>query len=191
VLRELQESERVVLAGSPLFEIGNAADLDVIVELLSSDAVRISRGAEATIESTGLETPIRARVRRIEPAGFTKVSALGIEELRVRVFLDLETPADVWKRLGHDYRVFARITVWSNQDALCVPLSALFRRGDGWAVYRMEGGKAALTLVDIGHRNSDFAEVLSGLKPQDVVVLHPGDRIITGTRISRRASETP
>ena len=191
VLRELQESERVVLAGSPLFEIGNAGDLDVVVELLSSDAVRVSPGAEATIESTGLDAPIRARVRLIEPAGFTKVSALGIEEQRVRVFLDLETPAEVWKRLGHDYRVFARITAWSSLDALRVPLSALFRRGDGWAVYRMEGGKAALTLVDVGHRNSDFAEVLSGLKPQDVVVLHPGDRIVAGTRISRRASEAP
>jgi HlyD family secretion protein len=191
VLRELQESERVVLAGSPLFEIGNAADLDVVVDLLSSDAVRVSPGAEATIESTGLEAPIRARVRLIEPAGFTKVSALGIEEQRVRVFLDLETPAEVWKRLGHDYRVFARITAWSSLDSLRVPLSALFRRGDGWAVYCMVSGRAALTLVDVGHRNSDFAEVLSGLKPQDVVVLHPSDRIVSGTRISRRASEAP
>ena len=181
----------MVLAGSPLFEIGNAGDLDVVVELLSSDAVRVRPGAEATIESTGLDAPIRARVRTIEPAGFTKVSALGIEEQRVRVFLDLETPAEVWKRLGHDYRVFVRITAWSSLDALRVPLSALFRRGDGWALYRMEGGKAALTLVDVGHRNSDFAEVLSGLKPQDVVVLHPGDRIVAGTRISRRASEAP
>ena len=191
VLRELQESERVVLAGSPLFEIGNAADLDVVVELLSSDAVRVSPGAESTIESTGLEAPIRARVRLIEPAGFTKISALGIEEQRVRVFLNLESPAEAWKRLGHNYRVYARITVWSSLDALRVPLSALFRRGNGWAVYRMEGGKAALAMVDIGHRNSDFAELLSGLKPQDVVVLHPGDRIVAGTRISRRASEAP
>ena len=191
VLRELQESERVVLAGSPLFEIGNAADLDVVVELLSSDAVRVSPGAESTIESTGLEAPIRARVRLIEPAGFTKISALGIEEQRVRVFLNLESPAEAWKRLGHDYRVYARITVWSSLDALRVPLSALFRRGNGWAVYRMEGGKAALAIVDIGHRNSDFAEVLSGLNPQDVIVLHPGDRIVAGTRISRRASEAP
>jgi HlyD family secretion protein len=191
VLRELQESERVVLAGSPLFEIGNAADLDVVVELLSSDAVRVSPGADARIEGTGLEAPIRARVRLIEPAGFTKVSALGIEEQRVRVFLELEAPTEVWKRLGHDYRVYARITVWTSPDALRVPLSALFRRGDGWAVYRMENDRAALTLVNIGHRNSDFAEVLSGLKPQDVVVLHPGDRIVAGTRISRRASEAP
>jgi HlyD family secretion protein len=191
VLRELQESERVVLAGSPLFEIGNATDLDVVVELLSSDAMRIGPGAEATIESTGLEAPIRARVRLIEPAGFTKVSALGIEEQRVRVFLDLEAPAEAWKRLGHDYRIYARITAWSSLDALRVPLSALFRRGDGWAVYRMENGRAALTLVDIAHRNSDFAEVLSGLKSQDVVVLHPGDRIVAGTRISRRATEAP
>ena len=191
VLRELQESERVVLAGSPLFEIGNAADLDVVVELLSSDAVRVSPGAEATIESAGLEASIRARVRLIEPAGFTKISALGIEEQRVRVFLNLESPAEAWKRLGHNYRVYARITVWSSLDALRVPLSALFRRGNGWAVYRMEGGKAALAIVDIGHRNSDFAEVLSGLNPQDVIVLHPGDRIVAGTRISRRASEAP
>jgi HlyD family secretion protein len=191
VLRELQESERVVLAGSPLFEIGNAADLDVVVELLSSDAVRVSPGADARIEGTGLEAPIRARVRLIEPAGFTKISALGIEEQRVRVFLNLESPTEVWKRLGHDYRVYARITVWSSLDALRVPLSALFRRGDGWAVYRMENDRAALTLVDIGHRNSDFAEVLSGLKLRDVVVLHPGDRIVAGTRISRRASEAP
>jgi len=107
------------------------------------------------------------------------------------VFLNLESPAEAWKRLGHDYRVYARITVWSSLDALRVPLSALFRRGNGWAVYRMEGGKAALAIVDIGHRNSDFAEVLSGLNPQDVIVLHPGDRIVAGTRISRRASEAP
>jgi HlyD family secretion protein len=190
VLREPQESERVVLAGSPLFEIGNAADLDVVVELLSSDAVRVRSGADATIESTGLEGPIQARVRLIELAGFTKVSALGIEEQRVRVFLDIETPAEVWKRLGHDYRVFARVTVWSSQDTLRVPLSALFRRGDGWAVYRMESGRAALTMVDVGHRNSDFAEVMRGLKPQDIVVLHPNDRIVAGTRISRRGQRS-
>ena len=137
ILRELQESERVVLAGAPLFEIGNPAELDIIVDLLSADAVRVVPGAEASIDSAGLPAPITAKVRRIEPAGITKVSALGIEEQRVRVYLDLESPFDVWKRLGHDYRIFARIALWSKGDAMRVPLSALFRRGDRWAVYRL------------------------------------------------------
>lgn len=190
ILRELQESEKVVLAGAPLFEIGNPAELDIVIELLSADAVRIVPGAEASIDSAGLSEPVRAKVRRIEPAGMTKVSALGIEEQRVRVYLDLESPFDVWKRLGHDYRIFARIALWSAPDAVRVPLSALFRRGDRWAVYRFDAGRAVLTTVEIGHRNAEFAEVLSGLKAEDVVVLYPGDRVSPGIRLAKRSSNS-
>ncbi|KAB2851108.1 MAG: HlyD family efflux transporter periplasmic adaptor subunit [Hyphomicrobiaceae bacterium] len=186
VLRELQESERVVVAGTPLVEIGDPASLEIVVELLSSDAVRIVPGAEATIEGTGLPVPIRGKVRLIEPAGFTKVSALGIEEQRVRVFLELATPSAVWARLGHDYRVFARIAAWHGKDALRVPLSALYRRGDKWAVYKRVGGRAVEQLVEIGHRNNEHAEVLGGLAAGDEVVLHPSDRVKDGGRIVQR-----
>lgn len=188
VLRELQESERVVLAGSPLFEIGNVSSIDIVVELLSSDAVRIAPGAKATVEGAGLPKPIQAHVRRVEPSGFTKVSALGIEEQRVRVYLDIDSPAEAWSRLGHDYRVYAHIIQWSSEDALRVPLSALFRSGSDWAAYVLDGGRARQVAVSIRHRNDDFAEVINGLKPGDRVVLHPGDRIASGTRIAPRSN---
>lgn len=186
VLRELQESERVVAAGTPLFEIGNPSDLEIVVELLSADAVRIPPGASAVVEGAGIAASIDAKVRRIEPAAFTKVSALGIEEQRVRVVLDLTSPPDAWTRLGHDYRVFVRIVTWSDDNALRVPLSALFRSGDRWAVYTYDGGRAKLTSVDIGHRNNEMAEVLGGLPAGASVVLHPGDRVSNGTRLTPR-----
>ncbi len=189
VLRELQESERVVAAGTPLFEIGNPSDLEIVVDLLSTDAVRIPPGASAVVEGAGLAAPIEAKVRRIEPAAFTKVSALGIEEQRVRVVLDLTSPPAAWARLGHDYRVFVRIVTWSDDKALRVPLSALFRSGDRWAVYTYDGGRARLTPVEIGHRNNEMAEVLSGLPAGASVVLHPGDRVSNGTRLTPRQKE--
>jgi HlyD family secretion protein len=187
VLRELQESERVIAAGTPLFEIGDPADIDIVVELLSTDAVRVSPGAQATIEGAGLAERLTARVRRIEPAGFTKVSALGIEEQRVRTFLDLDAPASQRSALGHDYRVFTRIAVWSSAEALRLPLSAVFRIGDSWAVYKAADGRAVLTPVEIGQRNNAHADVLSGLVPGDKVVMHPSDRVTAGTRIRQIA----
>ncbi len=190
VLRELQESERVVIAGTPLFEIGDPTDIDIVLELLSTDAVTITPGAAARIEGAGLAEPLTARVRRVEPAGFTKVSALGIEEQRVKTFLDLDQPAVARARLGHDYRVFARITAWSREDALRVPLSALFRNGASWSVFKIGGSRAVLTGIDVGRRNPEYAEVLGGLSPGDRVVLHPSDRVKQGARVRQITAET-
>jgi HlyD family secretion protein len=183
VLRLIQESEKVVVAGAPLVEIGDPASLEFVAELLSADAVKVREGATASVEGWG-GTPIAARVTRVEPAGFTKVSALGIEEQRVRVILDLAGNGKVPDRLGHDFRVFVKIIVYESPDALRVPISALFRNGEQWAVFAIEDGRARTKAVEIGHRNIAFAEVLSGLPPGAVVILHPTDRIADGVRIT-------
>lgn len=188
VLKRIQSSETVLAAGTPLVEIGDVSDIEIVVELLSTDAVRVTEGAAATIDGWGGPRALDARVRRIEPSGFTKISALGIEEQRVRTILDFDAPLDVRRRLGHDYRVFVRITTWTSNDALRVPLSALFRSGERWAVFRAEGGRARLVPLEIGHRNSQYAEVLGGLKAGDTIVLHPSDRIGDGVRIQARGA---
>jgi HlyD family secretion protein len=125
-------------------------------------------------------------VVRVDPAGFLKVSALGIEEQRVRVTIDLTDPPELWSRLGHDYRVIVHATIWSAGDVLTVPVSALFRTGEDWAVFVVEDGRARLTPVKIGHRNNRLAEVLEGLAAGRQVVLHPSDKIADGVRIARR-----
>ncbi len=186
VLRMLVKSEQVVPAGTPLLEIGDPQDIEIVVELLSTDAVKIREGTDATIEGWGGTTAIPAVVRRIEPGGFTKVSALGIEEQRVRVILDFKGPPDAWKTLGNDFRVYARITAWRSNSVMRVPLSALFRQGDDWATFRIEDGRATLTLIKVGHRNREAAEVLSGLKAGDRVVLHPSDRVHDGVAVAER-----
>ncbi|MFK4492759.1 multidrug efflux pump subunit AcrA (membrane-fusion protein) [Bradyrhizobium sp. USDA 336] len=124
----------------------------------------------------------------MDPAGFPKVSALGIEEQRVRVTIDFVDPPEAWASLGHDYRVVVHVTTWSASDALTVPVSALFRKGDQWAVFADENGRAKTVLVSIGHRNNQVAEVLSGLAAGDQVVLHPSDRVVDGGRIAMRAA---
>ena len=186
LLRRIQVSETVLAAGMPLVEIGDIRDVEIVVELLSSDAVKVAAGATATIEGWGGGKALSARVRRIEPSGFTKVSALGIEEQRVRTILDFQEPVEVRRRLGHDYRVFVSITTWASDDALRVPLSALFRSGEKWAVFRVEGGRARLAPVAIGQRNAFHAEVQSGLAAGDAVVLHPSDRLADGVTIVER-----
>lgn len=183
VLRVLQESEKVVAAGTPLVEIGDPAKLEILVELLSADAVKVRAGAKATIESWG-GPPVAAEVVRVEPAGFTKISALGIEEQRVRTILELRGSADALARLGHDYRVLVRITVYEAREVLRVPISALFRRGDEWAVFTVDGGRARVAPIGIGQRNSTFAEVRRGLAAGAVVVLHPSDRVADGVRVA-------
>jgi HlyD family secretion protein len=185
VLKVNQESEGVVQPGSPLIEIGDPIDLEVVADLLSSDAVQIIPGASVRIDGWG-GPPISARVTRIDPAGFLKVSALGIEEQRVRVTIDLADPPEVWARLGHDFRVVVHVTVWKTDDALTVPLGALFRKGDDWAVFTLRSGRAHTTVVQVGHRNARSAEVLSGLSKEDEIVLHPSDRISDGVRVSQR-----
>lgn len=182
VLKVIQESERVVSAGMPLVEIGDPKNIDIVVELLSADAVKLALGATATIEEWG-GSSLKAKVTRIEPSGFTKVSALGIEEQRVRAVLELQEDSGMGRKLGHDFRVFIRIDLYSALNALRVPISALFRKGDKWSVYVVDGGRARATTVEIGQRNSRYAEVLGGLNAGAVVVLHPSDRITDGARV--------
>jgi HlyD family secretion protein len=185
VLRIVQESEAVVQPGAPLIEIGDPLDLDIVADLLSTDAVQISVGAPVIIDGWG-GPPIKGRVTRVDPAGFLKVSALGIEEQRVHVTIDLVDTPELWARLGHDYRVIVHVTVWHSGDALVVPVGALFRSGDTWSVFVIREGRARQAVVEIGHRNNRVAEVVSGLAAGDRVVLHPSDRIADGTRIAER-----
>ncbi|NJO31878.1 MAG: HlyD family efflux transporter periplasmic adaptor subunit [Rhodospirillales bacterium] len=183
VLRVMQESERVIAAGTPLIEIGDLKNLEFVVDLLSADAVKVADGAGAIIDGWG-GPPLDAKVTRIEPAGFTKVSALGIEEQRVRTILQLRGAAEVASKLGHEYRILVRISVYEIASALRVPISALFRRGDQWAVYIVENGRTRSSAVQVGYRNGQFAEVLGGLAEGKLVVLHPSDRVHEGTRVT-------
>ena len=186
VLKVVAESEQVVQAGAPLVELGNPADLEIAVDLLSRDAVRVRPGAPARIEGWGGSVTLNARVRRIEPVAFTKVSALGIEEQRVKTVLDFTDPTAAWERLGYGYRVVPRITVWSGSDLLQVPLGALFRSGAGWAVFVVVENRACIRPVEIGERNLHAARVLGGLEAGDRIVLHPSDRIRDGSRVEPR-----
>jgi HlyD family secretion protein len=185
VLKVIQDSEAAVPPGAPLVDIGNPLDLEIVADLLSTDAVQIKVGAPVRIDGWG-GPPIRGQVVRVDPAGFLKVSALGIEEQRVRVTIDFVDPAEAWSQLGHDYRVVVHVATWSAADALAVPVSALFRRGDEWAVFAVQDGRVQIAPVRIGHRNSRVAEVLSGLSPGALVVVHPSDRIFEGIRVAQR-----
>jgi HlyD family secretion protein len=186
VLQVLTESEGVVQSGAPLVEIGDPDKLEIVVDLLSADAVRVRPGQRAIIEAWGGTRPLEGVVRRVEPFGFTKVSALGIEEQRVNVVIDIREPRQQWERLGHGYRVEPRIVLWESRDVLKVPLSALFRQGQQWAVFVAQDRRAVLRPVDIGHENGLEAEVVSGLEAGERVVLHPGDRVSPGARLQER-----
>jgi HlyD family secretion protein len=188
VLKIIQASEAAVQAGTPLIEIGDPLDLEVVADLLSSDAVQIEGGAPVRIDGWG-GTSIRGKVVRIDPAGFLKVSALGIEEQRVRVTIDFVDSPETWSRLGHDYRVIVHVVTWSGDDALTVPVSALFRKGDDWVVFAIENGRAQTTIVKIGHRKNRIAEVVAGLPAGTQVVVHPSDRVSDGTRVARRPTQ--
>jgi HlyD family secretion protein len=185
ILKIIQESEAVVAPGAPLVEIGDPRDIEIVADILSTDAVRIAPGASVRIDGWG-GAPLRAKVTRVDPAGFLKVSALGIEEQRVRVTMDFVDSADSWSRLGHDYRVVAHVTVWSSSDTLTVPVAALFRQGDAWAVFSVRDGRAQVTPVTIGQRNNRVAEILTGLAAGDRVVLHASDRIKAGVTVTER-----
>lgn len=185
VLAVLEPSETVVEAGRALIEVGDPGDLEVVVDVLSRDAVRIAFGAAATIEGWG-GPPLQAQVRRVEPTGFTKISALGVEEQRVNVILDPAPPLEPWARLGHGYRVEVRVTVEAVEDAVTVPLSALFREGDDWAVLVARDGTARLRRLILGPRDRSHAVVLDGLEAGERVVLYPSERVGDGTRIVER-----
>lgn len=188
VLKLISESEKVVAAGTPLVEIGNPREMEVVIHLLSADAVSIPPGTPATIDGWGGQ-PLSAKVHRIDPAAYTKVSALGIEEQRVDATLDIVDPYEYRTELGHGFRVMAHVVTWRADNVVRVPLGALFRRGSEWTVFRVVDGRAVATTVDIGHRNDRFAEALSGLADGDVVVLHPSDRVSEGVRLTTREDE--
>lgn len=186
ILRVLRESEGVVPAGSDLVEIGNPSQLEIVVDLLSMDAVRIEAGQKAFIENWGGERRLDARVRRVEPFGFTKVSALGIEEQRVNVVLDITSPVEDWSRLGHGYQVDVAIVLWEGESVLKVPLTALFRDGQDWAVFVRREGRAVMQRVEIGHRTATEAEIRAGVEASDEIVVYPGEGIGEGVRIAGR-----
>lgn len=186
VLRVLTENEQVVQPGTPIMEIGNPGNLEITVDLLSRDAVRVREGSEAQITNWG-GAPIAARVERIEPSARTKVSALGIDEQRVRVILNLRgDPAD-WQLLGHGFRVIAHINLWKGEGVLSIPVGALFRDGSDWATYVAQDGRAQLQTITLGERNESSAQVLSGVKAGDQVILHPSDLLADGAAVSRRS----
>lgn len=183
VLRVLSESEQVVQPGTPIMEIGNPGNLEIAVDLLSRDAVRVRKGAEAQITGWG-GAPIAARVERIEPSARTKVSALGIDEQRVRVILTLHGDPNDWQLLGHGFRVIAQINLWKGDDVLSIPVGALFRDGSDWATYTVQDGHARLRIITLGERNESFAQVLSGVTVGDQVILHPSDLVADGVAVN-------
>ncbi len=182
VLRVVQESAGVVSAGQPLLELGNPARLEAVVDVLTSDAVRITPGDPVTLTQWGGGAALAGRVRRVEPSAFTKVSALGVEEQRVNVIINPAEPGG-WAALSDGYRVEARIVVWQGEDVLGVPATALFRRGDSWAVFALRDGRAQLCPVVIGERGEARVQVSEGLAAGDVVILHPGDQVGDGVRV--------
>jgi HlyD family secretion protein len=186
VLKVARESEGPVQAGQTLLEIGDPQALEVEVEVLSTQAVRIAPGTRVLFDRWGGESTLEGVVRVVEPFGYTKVSALGVEEQRVRVIADFVSPREQWQRLGDGYRVEARFVVWAGDDVLQIPASALFRRNGGWAVFVVQDGRARLTPVTIGQRAGLTAEVVSGLAPGEQVISHPDDTIRDGIRIRPR-----
>lgn len=186
VLRRLQESEAVVATGAPLVEIANPADLEIVADYLSTDAVQIHAGMAAIVDRWGGAAPLHARVRRVEPSGFLKVSALGVEEQRVNVVLGIEDSPDTWRSLGDGYRVEVRVVLWEESNVLKVPTSALFRHGADWAVFAVEDGRAHLKAVTVGERTGVEAEVRGGLTEGERVVVHPSDSVAEGVRVEPR-----
>lgn len=189
VLKVFQESEGVVQPGTPLLEVGDPRALEVVVDVLSTDAVRIEVGAEARIERWGGGTPLPARVRRKEPSAFTTRSALGVEEQRVPVILDLVAPPEQWSALGDGYRVEAHILLERIEQAVAAPASALFRDGDDFVAFVVRGEKAVRTKVVTGTRNPDWVQVKEGLRAGDEVVLYPSDQVTDGVELAPRGAE--
>jgi HlyD family secretion protein len=186
ILRVFQESEAAISAGIRLLEVGDPTDLEVEVDVLSSDAVKISPGAKAILEHWGGDGSLTGRVRLVEPSAFTKISALGVEEQRVNVVIDIIDPPEKRKALGDAFRVEARIVIWEGDDVLKVPAGALFHRADRWAVYVAVGGRARLRLVRAGRSDGLETQVLEGLSETDQVVIHPSDRVKEGVSIEVR-----
>ena len=183
VLHVYQESTRAVMQGTPLLEIGDPTDLEVVVEMLSRDGAAIAAGAPVSLEQWGGPAPLEGKVRLVEPAAFTKISALGVEEQRVNVVVDITTPLEQRRSLGDNFRVEARVITWESASALKLPVSGLFRSGNDWAAFVVRGGEAKLVPVKAGRSSGTEIQVTDGLKEGDEVILYPGDRIKDGQRV--------
>jgi HlyD family secretion protein len=183
LLKRFRESEGVVAAADPLVEIGDSQGLEVVVEALSSDAVQLAPGGRAVLERWGGDDVLEARIRLIEPVAFTKVSALGVEEQRVLVILDIVSPREKWKLLGDAFRVECRFILWEGENVLQGPAGAFFRTEEGWATFVVENGRAVERQVGIGHRGRVAVEIVSGVDEGDILVAHPSDSIPDGARI--------
>ena len=186
VLEVIHKSESIVPVGTPLLRIGDPEDMEIELEMLSTNAVKVSEGDMAVINRWGQDDPIKAQVLVIEPFGFTKVSALGVEEQRVKVILSFIDPYEKWQALGHGFRVEAGIVIDEADDAVIVPLSALFREQGQWSVFKLDGSSVVLTAVEIGRKNDLEAEVISGLSVDDTVVVHPAVELSDGSRVKAR-----
>lgn len=194
VLSRRRESESVVQAGEVLLEVADPSQLEMVVDFLSTDAVRIDAGNPVYIEQWGGDRRLDGTVRRVEPSGFTKISALGVEEQRVNVIIDFADPREAWEALGDGYRVEVQVVIWRGEDIVKLPTSALFRQEDGWAVFTVSGteggsGKAQLVPVEIGHRNSLEAEVRSGIDEGTRIIVHPSDEVAEGIEVEERMAE--
>ncbi|MCB1909132.1 MAG: HlyD family efflux transporter periplasmic adaptor subunit [Rhodocyclaceae bacterium] len=181
-----RKSEGPVETGQALLEVGDPGDLEVEVDVLSADAVRIAPGTPVIFERWGREQVLTGVVRRVEPVGFTKVSALGVEEQRVWVIVDFTSPPELWQRLGDGYRVEASFILWQRDDVLQVPASSLFRAGSGWAAFVFEDGRAVRRELEIGHKSGLAAEVLAGVGEGEQVIVHPDDRLHDGVQVVTR-----
>ncbi len=186
VLERLRESAGVVAAGTPLLVVGDPSELEIASDYLSTDAVQIRPGMPVRIERWGGDGPLAGVVRRVEPHGFLKVSALGVEEQHVNVVTDFAEPRERWAALGDGYRVETAVVTWEGSSVLRVPVGALFRSGGDWAVFGISEGRARLTTIELGHRGDLAAEVVSGLDQGDTVILHPPDSVSDGTRVAAR-----
>lgn len=186
VLRVVKKSEGAVSAGQPLLELGDPRALEVEVDVLSADAVRLRPGTPVVLTRWGGEAPLLGEVSRVEPAGFTKVSALGVEEQRVWVIVALRSPPQQWQGLGDGYRVEASFILWQAEEVLQLPASALFRDGDNWAVFVVVNGRAEQRQLRIGQRNGLSAQVVQGLAKGDRVIVHPDDRVAPGVAVKDR-----
>jgi HlyD family secretion protein len=186
VLKIVQESETIVQPGTPLIEIGDPRDLEIVVDVLSIDAVEVRPGADVLIERWGGPGALRGQVRKVEPAAFTKISTLGVEEQRVNVIVDLVSPPDQWAGLGDAFQLDTRIAVFAQDDVLIVPSGALFRRGDGWNVYVAKESRAELRDIVLLRRSGRLAAVTAGLAAGERVIVYPSDRIAPGVRIEIR-----
>jgi HlyD family secretion protein len=186
VLRVLQESEGMVALGTPLLEIADPSDLEVVVDVLTTDAVQIRPGMPVRIERYGAVFPLEGRVRLIEPSAFTKISALGVEEQRVNVVIDIISPFEQWKALGDGYRVETQIIVFDEESAVKIPVSALFREGEQWAVFVLSSGRAHKRIVKVGRRGGAEAMIEDGLEPGEQVIVYPSDAVKDGVRVKLR-----